>query len=129
MKKNLLPPITLKSVQQAFAEWRRRRKHKRSRIPEELLEQAAAVCQLERPTKVARQLRLSYAVLKKYLDSGEGMKGVLPSTNQEFIEVALEAVRPSTLNVEIQREGKETIRFSFSGVDGAQIREIVKLFL
>lgn len=129
MKKNPTEPLTLESVQRAFAEWRRTRTNKRTRIPGWLLEQAAEVCKRERPTRVARQLGLSYNVLKKQREAGSIGQNDFRAEKQEFIEVDLEPVQSSTLKVEIERTGKETVRFFFSGMDQPQIHQIVRLFL
>ena len=129
MNKKPAPPITLESVLQSFAAWRRTRPSKRSRIPRHLLEQAAEVCRWERPTKVARQLGLSYAVLKKQIESSGPGPVAFREVKQEFVEVNLEGAFPASLVVEILRAENETIRFSFPATGPAQIREIVKLFL
>lgn len=122
---------SLESVQQAFARWRRIRPHKRSRIPQELLEQAAAACETERPTRVARQLGISYSVLKKQLESktSGNKETIINSTKQEFIKVDLKPAIPPALTIEVERNKQEVIRFTFSGIGGSQINEIVKLFL
>lgn len=125
-----LDPHSLKSIQQAFARWRRIRPHKRSRIPQELLKQAAAACEAERPTRVASQLGISYAVLKKQLDrKTNGDKKKINFTKQEFIKVDLKPTIPPALTIEVERNGREVIRFTFSGIGDSQINEIVKLFL
>jgi hypothetical protein len=123
-------PHSLKSVQQAFARWRRIRLHKRSRIPQELLKQAAAACEAERPTRVARQLGISYAILKRQLELKiNGDKKKINSTGQEFIKVDLKPTILPALTIEVERNGREVIRFTFSGIGDNRINEIVKLFL
>jgi len=131
MNTNFPTPITLESVQKAFTRWRQARPHKRARIPQELLEQAAAACKVERPTRVARQLGISYAVLKKQLELNANSKTetIIESTRQEFIKVDLKPATPPALSIEVERTGREVIRFTFTGVGGNQINEIVKLFL
>jgi hypothetical protein len=122
---------SLETVQQAFARWRQIRPHKRSRIPQKLLEQAAAACEAERPTRVARQLGISYAVLKKQLESktSDNKETIINSTKQEFIKVDLKQTIPPALTIEVERNKQEVIRFTFSGIGSSQINEIIKLFL
>lgn len=124
-------PVTLESVQRAFADWRQTREHKRTRIPQELLAQAAAACKNERPTRVARELGISYATLRKSLELKETNRSEISpqSTKQEFIKVDLKPATPLALNIEVQRAGKAVVRFAFTGVGGQQIEDIVKLFL
>ena len=124
-------PVTLESVQQAFARWRQARTHKRSRIPQELLTQAAAACNKERPTRVARELGLSYTTLKKQLElkTNDNTETIMQSKKQEFIKVDLNPVIQPALNIEVERTGGEVIRFAFTGVDDRQIKDILHLFL
>ncbi|HYX08268.1 MAG TPA: hypothetical protein VE912_16170 [Bacteroidales bacterium] len=130
MKKNDLPPITLESVQQAFAKWRQIRPCKKSPIPQQLLEQVNKVCQTEPLSKVARQLGLNYTVLKRQLEStGSNTQTGLQAGKQDFIEVNLASTGPSALLIEMQRISGETIRFTFSGIGDIQIQKIVQLFL
>ena len=131
MNTNFSFPVTLESVQQAFARWRETRPHKRSRIPQELLEQAAAACQKERPTRVARQLGISYAILKKHLElkANGSTKTIINTTKQEFVKVDLKPAISPVLNIKVERFGGEAVRFTFTGIDYHQIKHIVHLFL
>ena len=118
-------------MKQAFARWQQSRPHKRSRVPQNLLKQAAAVCNGERPTRVARQLGISYAILKKQLELQENSKTdtSVESAKQEFIKVDLKQDIPAVLRIVIERKQQEVVRFTLTNVCGNQIKEIIKLFL
>jgi len=56
---------SLEAVQHQFEQWRRERGSRREPIPEHLWQAAAALCREHSISRVSRQLRLSYAELKR----------------------------------------------------------------
>lgn len=88
-----------------FAHWRQTRPHPHSPIPSELWAHAVALTTVVPPSRVAKQLRLRLADLKKQIAT---RLTALPPTSRPlgFVEVPLQPTRPqtsATTQLEIQR--------------------------
>lgn len=64
-KSTIKAGATLETVQRQFEAWRNSRTKKSQPIPEQLWQAAASLCENYSITRVCRQLRLSFADLKK----------------------------------------------------------------
>ena len=79
-----------------FAHWRQTRPHPHSPIPSELWAQAVALTTVVSPSRVAQQLRLRLADLKKQIATRQGVPTALPPTSLGFVEVPLLPAQPQT---------------------------------
>jgi len=91
-----------------FAHWRQTRPHPHSPIPSELWAHAVALTTVAPPSRVAKQLRLRLADLKKQIATRPTAPMALPPTSRPlgFVEVPLPPTRPqtsATTQIELQR--------------------------
>lgn len=86
----------LDQVAGQFAHWRQTRTHPHSQIPPELWAHAVALTAVIPPSRVAKQLRLRLADLKKQIATRQGAPTALPPTSVGFVEVPLLPSRPQT---------------------------------
>jgi hypothetical protein len=70
-----------------FAHWRQTRTHPHDRIPPELWAQAVALTAVVPPSRVAKQLRLRLADLKKQMAIRHALPTAVSPTSQGFVEV------------------------------------------
>src|SRR6266849_805397 len=70
-----------------FAHWRQTRPHPYGRIPQPLWDQAVALAAALPPSRVAQQLRLRVADLKKQIESRHAGPPALASRSLGFVEV------------------------------------------
>ena len=70
-----------------FAHWRQTRPHPHSPIPSELWAHAVALTAVVPPSRVATQLRLRLADLKKQIATRQAVSTPLPPTSSGFVEV------------------------------------------
>lgn len=94
-------------VQRQFEDWRCRRSQKREPIPAHLWQAAVELCKSYTVTSVCRQLRLSFAELKKRLSTVEG----LPS---RFVQIDVQGFC-GTWHLECERADGTRLRVSGSG--------------
>jgi hypothetical protein len=90
-----------------FAHWRQTRTYPQSPIPSELWAQAVALTTVVPPSRVAKQLRLRLADLKKQIAIRHATPMVMPSTSLSFAEVPLPPTQPPqpsvATRIELQR--------------------------
>ena len=91
-----------------FAHWRQTRPHPHSPIPPDLWAHAVALTAVVPPSRVATQLRLRLADLKKQIATRPTAPTALPPTSRPlgFVEVPLPSTRPqtsATTHIELQR--------------------------
>lgn len=79
-----------------FAHWRQTRTHPYERIPQSLWDQAVALAAALPPSRVAQQLRLRVADLKKQIESRHTTPPALPSRSLGFVEVPSAPAGPPT---------------------------------
>ena len=79
-----------------FAHWRQTRTHPHSPIPPALWAHAVALTPVVPPSRVAKQLRLRLADLKKQIATRQGTPTALPPTSVGFVEVPLLPSRSQT---------------------------------
>src|SRR2546430_7343659 len=70
-----------------FAHWRQTRPHPYGRIPQSLWDQAVALAAALPPSRVAQQLRLRVADLKKQIERRHAALPALASRSLGFVEV------------------------------------------
>src|SRR5437899_3284446 len=78
-----------------FVHWRQTRTHPHDRIPPELWAHAVALTAVVPPSRVAKQLRLRLADLKKQIAIRQ-LPTAIPPTALGFVEVPLPPSRPQT---------------------------------
>jgi hypothetical protein len=89
-----------------FAHWRQTRTHPHSQIPPDLWTQAVALTAVVPPSRVAKQLRLRLADLKKQIATRHAAPTALPPTSLGFVEVPPVPARPpatATIQLELSR--------------------------
>jgi len=89
-----------------FAHWRQTRPHPHSPIPPELWTHAVALTTVVPPSRVAKQLRLRLADLKKQIATRHAVPMAMPSTSLGFAEVPLPPTQPQpsvATRIELQR--------------------------
>src|SRR2546427_7303140 len=91
-----------------FAHWRQTRPHPHSQIPSELWAHAVALTPVVSPSRVATQLRLRLADLKKQLATRQASPPAVPHPPPAlgFVEVPLPPARPqapSTIQLKLHR--------------------------
>jgi len=91
-----------------FAHWRQTRTHPHSPIPPALWAHAVALTAVVPPSRVAKQLRLRLADLKKQIATRHAAPTAVPHppTSLSFVEVPLPPVRPQatpTIQIELHR--------------------------
>jgi len=77
-----------------FAHWRQTRPHPYGRIPQPLWDQAVALAAALPPSRVAQQLRLRVADLKKQIESHHAAPAALASRSLGFVEVPPASAAP-----------------------------------
>ena len=97
-----------------FAHWRQTRTHPHSQIPPELWAQAVALTAVVPASRVAKQLRLRLADLKKQIATRHAAPTAMPHppTSLGFVEVPTAPTRSQTT---------PTIQFELSRADGARL--------
>jgi hypothetical protein len=108
---------TLEAVRHQFQTWRKRR-HRRSPIPESLWQAAVELCREHSICKVSQALRLNYSRLKNQVTPAEGRS---PARGQHpdlgFVRLDFGApVTPSECLVEMEAPNGARMRMSFRGV-------------
>jgi hypothetical protein len=78
-----------------FSHWRQTRTHPHDRMPPELWAQAVALTAVVPPARVAKQLRLRLADLKKQMATRQSPTAI-PPTALGFVEVPRPPSRPQT---------------------------------
>ncbi len=89
-----------------FAHWRQTRTHPHSQIPPELWAQAVGLTAVVPPSRVAKQLRLRLADLKKQMATQHASPTAMPPASLSFVEVPLSPAgsqTPATTQIELHR--------------------------
>ena len=89
-----------------FAHWRQTRTHLSERIPRALWDQAVALTATVPPARVAKQLRLRVADLKKQMAQRQGSAAAVVPRPLGFVEVPLapaELARQEATHLELSR--------------------------
>jgi hypothetical protein len=129
----LLPPAQaeahLRHVTQQFAQWRQHRPTPRGyRIPDPLWAEAVRLAQVLPLTRVAKQLGLKPAALKRRRGSlGRTGGAPVPTATPQFVEVTAGAWRPAPVEVEVLRLDGVRLRISYS--DPAPVLTLVQTLL
>lgn len=113
-------------VRSRFEDWRKRRRC-RSRVPEELWEAAAELCQEHSLCEVSRGLRLNYNALKHRVQKSKD-RGLAVGQRPDLGFVRLDlagAMAPPECLVEMEAPNGARMRMSFKG--GARDFDLVEL--
>ena len=89
-----------------FAHWRQTRTHPYERIPHELWDHAVALASALPPARVAKQLRVRVADLKKQMTTRYASTTAVPPTSLGFVEVPPAPSwpqAPPTIQIELSR--------------------------
>jgi hypothetical protein len=119
MRMTLVPPAQaeahLRHVTQQFAQWRRHRPTPRGyRIPDPLWAEAVRLAQVLPLTRVAKQLGLKPAALKRRRAALGTMGGApVPPAAPQFVEVPASAWHLAPVEVEVQRPDGVRLRISY----------------
>jgi len=95
-----------------FAHWRQTRAHPSERMPPALWEHAVALAAVLPPARVAKQLRLRLADLKKQMAARHTAPPVGPPLSVGFVEVPPIPARP---------QATATIQLELSRADGTRL--------
>ena len=95
-----------------FAHWRQTRTHPYGRIPHALWEQALALAATLPPSRVAKQLRLRLADLKKRMGRRDAAPAAVAPTSLGFVEVPPAPAWP---------QATPTIQLELSRTDGTRL--------
>lgn|SRR5512145_1528611 len=95
-----------------FDHWRQTRTHLAERIPHALWDQAVALTATLPPARVAKQLRLRLADLKKQMEHRQGSAAAVVPRPLDFVEVPLAPT---------ERAGPETAHLELSRADGTRL--------
>jgi hypothetical protein len=129
----LLPPAQaeahLRHVTQQFAQWRQHRPTPRGyRIPNPLWAEAVRLAQVLPLTRVAQQLGLKPAALKRQRAALRTMGGAsVPPAASPFVEVSAGAWGPAPVEVEVQRPDGVRLRLHYR--DPAPVLTLVQTLL
>jgi hypothetical protein len=85
-----------------FAHWRQTRPHPHSQIPPELWAHAVALTAVVPPARVAKQLRLRLADLKKQIATRQAVPTARPPTSVGFVEVQPPSRPPTAAMTQIE---------------------------
>lgn len=113
-------PPAIETVQEQFETWRSHRSKKREPIPRHLWQAAAKLCQEYPPSYVSKQLRLSYADLKKQIPEE-------PRSPAKFIEIDAGNLA-AQWQIECARSDGSQLRMKGNGQPPA-VETVLKAFL
>ena len=99
-----------------FAHWRQTRTHPGERIPHPLWEQAVALAAALPPSRVAKQLRLRLADLKKQMAARQAALPAGPPASVGFVEVPQVPTRPPS-----SAPASATLQLELSRADGTRL--------
>jgi hypothetical protein len=129
----LLPPAQaeahLRHLTQQFARWRQHRPTPRGyRIPDPLWAEAIRLAQVLPLTRVAKQLGLKPATLKRRRGTlGTTGEAPVPTAAPPFVEVPAGAWGPAPVEVEVQRPDGVRLRLRYS--DPAPVLTLLQTLL
>lgn len=121
---------TLEDVQREFEAWRKKRR-KRSRIPEALWDAAVKLSSDYTTHQISKALRLNYLALEKRIVSTGHDKSVREQgEDPSFIEIDFDKTfSSSACFVEIEKSNGSKMKMYFKGEVGLDLMEFGKLFL
>ena len=119
-------PSDLSAAYREIDQWRRRRRHRRERMPEILWGQAADLAGKYGLNPTARSLKLNYGSLKKRLAEAASAETAPAPAQPEFIEIPPAVLKPSPVECTIEwiDGGNSTVRMH---IQGAGLSELTAL--
>jgi hypothetical protein len=111
----------LQTVSDAFAEWRQQTRGKRSPIPEELWQAAAALSAFYSTSKISKALRLDYAKLKLYVTKAS-------PGECSFIELKAESLFPAP-QCSIRLQSPSGFHMEIRASSCSQLQPLIAAFL
>ena len=122
----------LSGLQARVAHWRENRKTARSRIPQELWDEAVAVASIEGVHATAKALRFNYYDLKKRFELAQrptGQLSTVSDTDAGFVQVQM---RPSEvlepMVIELMARGGDRMRIETQDPAGVDVVGMVHAF-
>jgi len=111
-------PSDLLAAYREINQWRRRRRHRRERMPEVLWRRAVDLAGKYGLNPTARSLKLNYSSLKKRLAETASGETASASTRSDFIEIPPGALKlgPVECTIEWIDGGHSTVRMHIQGV-------------
>ena len=123
-------PIALSTARRQFDHWRSQQPNKRTRLPEELWQQAVALAKEHGLNKTARALNVKYYSLKKHLDQA-GASGLVPAKAEpDFIELLPGTMTPGGVECMIEwADGHNaTVRMHIKGAGLSELTALASVF-
>jgi len=123
-------PIALSAARRQFDQWRSQQPNKRSRLPQELWQQAVALAKEHGLNKTARALNVKYYSLKKHLDETGADAFVAAKATPDFIELLPGTMTPSSVECMIEWvEGSDvTVRMHIKGAGLSDLASLACVF-
>lgn len=114
-----------------FAHWRQTRPHPYGRIPHPLWKQAVALAATLPPSRVAKQLRLRLADLKKQMGLRHAAPETVPPAALGFVEVPLAPAWPQpTFTIQLELSRTDGTRLClYSPASSLPLEMVVRAFM
>jgi len=106
---------TLPEVHSRFVAWRKTKKHRGRRIPEDLWVAAVLLTPDNSTHKVSRALSLSYKELKKRVESHKTITRSSPSPSPDFIPIDIPQQHSAECIIEMAHHNGNKMRMHFKG--------------
>ena len=120
----------LDQLAEQFAHWRQTRTHPYERIPHELWDHAVALAAALPPSRVAKQLRLRVADLKKQMATRHTSTTAVPPTSLGFVEVPPAPSWPqATPTIQIELSRTDGTRLCIHSPESTLPLAVVRAFL
>jgi hypothetical protein len=123
-------PIALSTARRQFDHWRSQQPNKRTRLPKELWQQAAALAREHGLNKTACALGLKYYSLQKHLDQASADELIPAKTTPDFIELLPGAMTAGGVEYMIEwADGSgATVRMHIKGAGLSELASVVGVF-
>jgi len=121
-------PLSLEQVRQRFESWRRRRK-KRTRIPQTLWQAAVSLSEEYSINHLSKTLSVNYTALKKkVINAKTAKKETSGVSSSPFMELPVPAVPLTESTIEMTKSDGSVMRIQIKGVTGLNWVELSKAF-
>jgi hypothetical protein len=123
-------PIALSTARRQFDHWRSQQPNKRSRLPQELWQQAVALAKEHGLNKTARALNVKYYSLKKHLDEMTTEEVIPAKAKPDFIELLPGVMTPGSTECIIEwSDGVgSTLRMHIKGTNLSELASLAGVF-
>ena len=123
-------PMALSEARRQLDHWRNQQPNKRTRLPKELWQRAAALAKEHGLNKTARALGLKYYSLKKHLDETGADALVAAKPTPDFIEFLPGTMTPSAVECMIEwiNGHNATVRMHIKGLGLSGLMALARTF-